>query len=118
MRYLTIEQRERLQKALDSRAAILREEIAAEQPLPNHALETGDAAVADLETSVDAATLERDVLELREVEAALVRIHQGNYGICAGCGDDIPFSRLRANPVATHCTACAARAERVRPARL
>jgi DnaK suppressor protein len=118
MRYLTIEQRERLQQALNSRAGILREEIAEEQPLPNHALETDDAAVADLETSVEVAALERDVVELREVEAALGRIHQGNYGICAGCGEDIPFARLLANPVATHCTACASRAERGTPARL
>jgi DnaK suppressor protein len=115
MRYLTIEQRSALQALLTASARRLREEIAGERKLANHTEETGDAAVADLETSIDVAALERDVAELRDVEAALARLHTADYGTCASCGEDIPYTRLSAQPAAVQCTACASLAERVRP---
>ncbi|MCB2223794.1 MAG: TraR/DksA C4-type zinc finger protein [Actinobacteria bacterium] len=43
----------------------------------------------------------------REAEEALARIADGTYGVCAGCGADIPYPRLRALPTATHCVRCA-----------
>jgi RNA polymerase-binding protein DksA len=122
MRYLTIEQRESLQQWLRSRVAELRREIAealrrsggeAAIGLANHLEEMGDDAVADRESAIDVAEVERDVRELREVERALTLLHEPEYGVCADCGEDIPFSRLRANPVATRCTACQTRAEHV-----
>lgn len=122
MRYLTIEQRESLQRQLSDRAAALRDEIAAALKrsgspeaigLANHLDEIDDEAVADLETSIEVAALERDVRELREVDAALGRLHAPDYGVCTDCGADIPYSRLSAAPSATRCVACQARAERL-----
>lgn len=122
MRYLTIEQRETLQSWLNFRAAVLRREIAgalrrsgseAAISLANHLEETSDEAVADLESSIEIAEIERDVRELREVESALGRLHEPDYGVCADCGVDIPFSRLSANPTATRCIDCQRRAERL-----
>ena len=119
MRYLTIEQRESLQRQLSDRAAALRDEIAAALKrsgspeaigLANHLDEIDDEAVADLETSIE---VERDVRELREVDAALGRLHAPDYGVCTDCGADIPYSRLSAAPSATRCIACQARAERL-----
>jgi len=119
VRYLTIEQRESLQRQLSDRAAALRDEIAAALKrsgspeaigLANHLDEIDDEAVADLETSIE---VERDVRELREVEAALGRLHAPDYGVCTDCGADIPYSRLSAEPSATRCVACKARAERL-----
>ena len=77
MRYLTIEQREKLEAALNARAAQLRASIAealdAEgdggRSLPNHMQETDDEAVADMETSMDVAHLSRDVLDLAQPSA-------------------------------------------------
>jgi DnaK suppressor protein len=120
--YLTIEQRESLQEWLRQRAAVLRREIAealrrsggdAAIGLANHLEEIRDEPVADLESVIEIAEIERDVRELREVERALVRVHEPEYGVCADCGEDIPYSRLSANPVATRCTACQTRAEHV-----
>jgi DnaK suppressor protein len=122
MRYLTIEQRETLQAWLNSRAAVLRSEIAgalrrsgseAAISLANHLEEIDDEAVADLESSIEIAEIERDVRELREVERALGRLHEPNYGVCADCDADIPFSRLSVNPIATRCIDCQRRAERL-----
>jgi DnaK suppressor protein len=106
VRYLTIEQRESLQRKLRDRASSLRDEIAA-------ALRD-DEAVADLESSIDVAQLERDVRELREVEAALGRLHAPDYGICADCGAEISYSRLIVNPSATRCISCQTKAEHFR----
>src|SRR5206468_5475437 len=110
MRYLTIEQRETLQSWLTLRAAVLRREIGAALrrsgneaaiSLSNHLEEIDDEAVADLESSIEIAEIERDVGELREVERTLGRLHEPDYGICADCDGDIPFSRLSVNPAAT-----------------
>lgn len=47
--------------------------------------------------------------ERREVDAALRRLEEGTYGICASCGLPIPAARLEARPAATLCVACASR---------
>lgn len=111
MGYLTIEQRERLQKDLQDLAWRLRSEIAAHRRLANHSQETDDDAVADLEGDLDIADLTRDAKELEAVEAALKRIHEPGFGLCADCGDEIPLTRLAASPAATRCVACQAKHE-------
>jgi DnaK suppressor protein len=99
MHYFTIEQRERLQRLLESRAAVLREEVSSD-------------VQANLDAEPEAVALEQDVFELREVEAALERLHEPEFGLCADCEAEIPFSRLLANPVARRCIACQASAEK------
>ena len=54
----------------------------------------------------------RDVEELREVNAALARLDDGSYGVCADCGVDITFERLHAEPEAARCVECQARHEK------
>ena len=41
------------------------------------------------------------------IDTALARIKNGNYGICARCGEKIPEKRLAALPYATTCIKCA-----------
>lgn len=50
--------------------------------------------------------LERDSRLLREIDAALRRMKDGDFGRCAMCGKDIGLRRLRAIPWATYCVAC------------
>lgn len=47
--------------------------------------------------------------ELRQIEAALLRIEAGTYGVCVTCGRRIPDQRLRVRPFAEQCVACAER---------
>ena len=101
MHYFTIEQRERLQRLLESRAAVLREEVSSD-------------VQANLDAEPEAVALEQDVDELREVEAALARLHEPEFGLCEDCGVEVPFSRLLANPAARRCVACQARLEKAR----
>ena len=41
------------------------------------------------------------------IDAALTRIKNGNYEICAICGEKIPEKRLAALPYVTTCVSCA-----------
>ena len=41
------------------------------------------------------------------IDAALARIKNGDYGICAKCGEQIPVERLEALPYVTTCVKCA-----------
>ena len=36
----------------------------------------------------------------------LKRLHSPEYGVCAACGDDIPYVRLLHAPAAVLCPAC------------
>ena len=70
-----------------------------------------DASVADLLVDLQLADIDRHIQDIRQVDAALMRLAEGGYGICDDCGDNIPEQRLRANPVALRCTACQQRYE-------
>jgi len=47
--------------------------------------------------------------ELAELDAAIDRVADGTYGVCASCGNPIPVARLRLLPAATLCVPCASR---------
>jgi len=44
--------------------------------------------------------------ELKQIDDALVRIKDGEYGNCEMCGITIPIGRLKAKPFARYCTEC------------
>ncbi|MEE4191798.1 MAG: TraR/DksA C4-type zinc finger protein [Halieaceae bacterium] len=50
-------------------------------------------------------------LSIAHIKAALQRIEDDNYGLCAGCGEEIAAGRLDAIPEATHCVKCADHAD-------
>jgi DnaK suppressor protein len=51
---------------------------------------------------------------LAQVEAAVQRLDEGSYGICARCGREIATERLEALPSATLCITCQSEVERER----
>ena len=51
------------------------------------------------------------VTDLKELDAALIRIEQGTFGRCVKCGDRIPSERLEALPATRTCVGCARRAD-------
>ncbi len=52
-------------------------------------------------------TNRRRTLELRKIEAALVRLDQDEYGYCVKCGEEIAPKRLDLDPTAALCAECA-----------
>ena len=67
----------------------------------------GAEAIRSITTDMVIATLERQREELAEIEAALKRIQEGEYGICEECGVVIPEARLNALPWTRSCVECA-----------
>jgi DnaK suppressor protein len=67
-----------------------------------------DAEQSDLEVQdgITAAVARMRSESLQLIRAALQRLDEGTYGICAECGADIPEARLRALPFALRCRAC------------
>jgi len=52
-------------------------------------------------------TLANNLLErITQVERAIERLGEGNYGWCERCGNAIPVERLAAFPSATLCVSC------------
>ena len=45
--------------------------------------------------------------EMAETRAALVRIRDGSYTVCAGCGEEIAARRLEVLPFTSNCVGCA-----------
>jgi DnaK suppressor protein len=54
---------------------------------------------------------------LARTERALIKLDEGSYGTCDGCGQPIPDARLRAMPDALFCLSCASAQGRVGTAR-
>lgn len=50
---------------------------------------------------------------VHKLRAAIQRVHDGEFGVCVACGDDIGERRLMARPVATHCIDCKTEAEQM-----
>ncbi len=44
--------------------------------------------------------------ELADIDAALMRIASGSYGVCESCGGPMGLQRLRALPEARYCVGC------------
>ena len=44
---------------------------------------------------------------LTEVERALAKLDEGNYGVCENCGKEIGEARLEAMPATRYCIDCA-----------
>ena len=104
-----------LHRSLVDRAAQLREEIRAAlvrsdseqyRQIAAEVHDLEDDSFADLMVDVNLAEIDRDLEELRAVDAALRRMAEGRYGDCAECGQTIEFERLQAAPFATRCFPC------------
>ncbi|AQS55534.1 TraR/DksA C4-type zinc finger protein [Novibacillus thermophilus] len=55
------------------------------------------------ERGKDIALSEQREKRLREIDEALDRMADGTYGVCAECGREVPYERLKANPAAKYC---------------
>lgn len=107
MAKLTDEQLSQLKTKLQQRYLELREEVRDELK------RSGDeryvdlaGSVADMLLDINAAIVDRQVNEMREVEATLKRLAELNFGDCIDCGGEIGFERLMAYPTAQRCVRC------------
>ena len=55
---------------------------------------------------------DREREKLHSIDEALLRISEGEYGICEECEEDIPIGRLKVVPFAHYCVKCKAEIEK------
>jgi DnaK suppressor protein len=75
------------------------------------ARDVGDQALMDLERELGISLMEMRNRRRQAIDEALMRLHEGTYGICAECGVEISEKRLQAVPFAKLCVECQSRAE-------
>lgn len=49
---------------------------------------------------------------VRDIDAALERMDQGVYGLCAGCEEEIPSRRMEVRPFSRYCVDCKSEVEK------
>lgn len=114
---------ERTQKQLNEirarllqRKAVLAEEIEdvrnqLEDDQARAAEDARDGGAPDAQTGIDHAMVARDVKEIQDIDAALKRIADRDYGTCIDCGAEIEPRRLAAYPTAKRCLPCQVKRE-------
>ncbi len=114
-RNLQNQQVESLHAAMRARQTQLREEIrqALIKSDSEHYLQIADSvreledeSFADLIVDVGLAEIDRDLDELRAIDAALLRVADGSYGFCEACDKPIDVKRLNLTPQALRCIDC------------
>jgi DnaK suppressor protein len=79
---------------------------------PSEVTDFKDVAAEESRAVVDEVAHTHATEELARTVAALRRVEDGTYGLCADCGEAIDERRLRALPATPFCTPCQARHER------
>lgn len=72
--------------------------------------DAGRAAIQGVLARLD----DRAQAELDDIEAGLLRLRAGTFGLCEACHGEIPMSRLRAVPTALRCLGCQSFQEKAR----
>ena len=57
--------------------------------------------------SISEASLRKAEISLLQLERALEKIDDPDFGLCLECGEEIPFKRLMIMPGSVLCVACA-----------
>jgi DnaK suppressor protein len=106
MHQVLIKRRDALRKALAGDLSLLKELRAQASG------DLIDAALDSVQDEISSQLAEVESRELARIENALDRMRNGEYGLCEGCGTNIPMARLNALPYATYCIKCQREAER------
>jgi DnaK suppressor protein len=106
MHQVLIKRRDALRKALAGDLSLLKELKAQASG------DVVDIALDSVQDEISSQLAEVESRELARIENALQRMREGQYGICEGCGCNIPMARLNALPYATSCIKCQREAER------
>jgi RNA polymerase-binding transcription factor len=70
-----------------------------------------EESLSEMLTQINLAMLSQHQHELNNLERALKRMDDGEYGTCIDCDAEIAIARLRAYPTAVRCINCQAKHE-------
>ncbi len=72
-----------------------------------------DQASSERDRELGLLLSDRERQKLHNIDDALLRIQEGEYGICEECDEEIPLGRLKAMPLTRHCVKCKSDLERL-----
>jgi RNA polymerase-binding transcription factor len=95
---------------LETRAKLLGEidsELRAERESnKDEGMDTYDLASEERDREINFILSDRERVKLKQIDDALERLDNGNYGVCESCGLEIAEERLIAMPFTTLCRDC------------
>lgn len=65
-----------------------------------------DIAASEIERSEYFHIREKEISSMGQIEAALKKIEEGDFGVCDSCGEEISEKRLLAYPLTMLCFDC------------
>lgn len=71
-----------------------------------------DQASSERDRELELLLGDREREKLHNIDEALLKIKEGEYGICEECEEDIPLGRLKVMPFARYCVKCKADIEK------
>ena len=92
-------------------AALKKSRSEANGDLSSMPIHMADIGSDNFEQEFTLSLMESEGGTLEQIESALERIEDGDYGQCEECGTRIPKTRLNALPYASMCVKCASRLE-------
>ena len=93
-------------RLLALRTTLLSRHKRAERPEIQQHAEQMDQILAMVETERTALDRDREVRQLRQLDAALAAVKDGSYGVCVDCEEPIASRRLELVPEADRCVVC------------
>ena len=69
-------------------------------------LDDAEGSEGDIQDDIEFALIQLKTETLTQIDTALSRLEEGDYGNCFECGTEIAEARLRALPFAVRCTDC------------
>ena len=87
-------------------SALKKNRTEANGDLSSMPIHMADIGSDNFEQEFTLSLMETEGGTLEQIESALERIEEGNYGQCEECGVKIPKARLNAVPYATLCIKC------------
>lgn len=108
----------KIKKVLEERKdAIISQAASVKEPVysfkEEDLLDEVDLASTESDQNMSIRLRDRERTLLKKIEKALVKIDQGEYGVCESCGEEIGVRRLEARPVTDLCIRCKEEQERV-----
>jgi RNA polymerase-binding protein DksA len=93
------------------REELLKEGSAGATSLAGKVHDKQEESLSEMLTEINLAMMSQHQHELKNLERALKRMDDGDYGYCIDCDEPIALARLQAYPTAVRCISCQAEHE-------
>lgn len=101
--------RAHVRAALERELEQLREGMVQQDGGGGDTADVADVATTRIEQFTEDRERQRRQERIAQIEAAVQRIDDGTWGVCADCGSRIAAARMQALPTATLCVGCASK---------